>query len=80
MQELHGIKVPSEEQVTWVTPETTFSTIKTTYVAFCNDPDLEFAYGDLCLAVLLVMQLKCWRIIAATQGRGRGSSSSSYYE
>jgi hypothetical protein len=51
MQELHGIKVPSEEQVTWVTPETTFSTIKTTYVAFCNDPDLEFAYGDLCLAV-----------------------------
>ncbi|KAH9968342.1 hypothetical protein BGW80DRAFT_1339271 [Lactifluus volemus] len=51
MQQLHAIMVPSEEQVTWVTPETTFSTLKTPYVFVCDDPYLEFANGNLCLIV-----------------------------
>jgi hypothetical protein len=59
-----GITIPSNEQVTWVTPETTGNTLKSAYAAHGNEPSVEFVYADLCLIV-------CIPSVAKRLGRSR---------
>jgi hypothetical protein len=51
LQGFDGIVIPSEEQVTWVTPETTFSSLTSAYAAYGNEGTVGYAYGVVCLIV-----------------------------
>jgi hypothetical protein len=51
LKSLGGILIPSDEQVTWVTPKTTLSSLTSAYAAYGNEASLQYAYGVVCFIV-----------------------------
>jgi hypothetical protein len=71
LQDLNGTMIPSDEQVTWVTPETTFSSLRSAYAtsAFGDFGYVGYAYGVVCLIVRIGNMDNRLANVGATQGK-----------
>ena len=69
LKELDGIVIPSDEKVTWVTPETRYSSLTSAYAAYGNEGTVGYAYGVVCLITRIGNVAERLAHLEVTQGK-----------